>query len=174
MPANFKFYVDKASEQAVVIMMTSDTNATTQVSAPVLGSEDDTDIIGTLFAVKTWNKDAYGNQWATFEWYVQFFDNSGLPTNSTLQLSFTFFNQTTGVENPTETIPAGQPSIVVTGSVNSLGSSGEFLNQSGYCNKTDYSTKSFRLYEVYFPQAVVTYTNVFNSLPQPSVAPLPA
>lgn len=174
MPANFKFYVNNASEKSVVIMMTSDSNATTQVSAPVLGSEDDTDIIGTLFAVKTWNKDAYGNELSTFEWYIQFFDNSGLPTNSTLKLLFTWFNQTTGVENPTEKIPNGQTSVVYTGSVDSLGSSGEFLNQSGYCNKTNYSTKSFRLYEVYFPQAVVTYTNVFNSLPQPSVAPLPA
>lgn len=102
MPANFKFYLNKASEKSVVIMMTSDTNATIQVSAPVLGSEDDTNIIGTMFTVKTWNKDAYGNEWVTFENFFQFFDNSGLPTNSTLQLSFTFFNQTTGVENVTE------------------------------------------------------------------------
>lgn len=172
MPANFKFYVDKASEQVVVIS-TSDSNATTQVSAPVLGSEDKTDIIGTLFAIKIWNKDAYGNEWANSQWYIQFFDNSGLPTNSTLKLFDALFNQTTGKENPTETIPVDQTSVVVTGSVDPLGSTGEFLNQPGYFNKTNYSTKSFRLYEVYFPQAVVTYTNAFNSLPQPSVAPLP-
>lgn len=174
MPAKLKFYVNEDNEQAVVIMMTSDTNATTQVSIPVLGSEDDTDIIGTLFTIKTWNKDAYGNEWVTFEANIQFFDNSGFPTNSTLQLNFTFFNETNGTINPTEVIPYGKTSIIATGSVNSLVSSGEFLNQSGYCNKTIISTSPFKLYEVYFPQAVVTYTNVFNSLPQPSVAPLPA
>jgi len=53
-------------------------------------------------------------------------------------------------------------------------STGEYANQVGYVEYDKDSSKIFAEQTVYFPLPIVTYTNAFNSLPQPSTAPLPA
>lgn len=164
MPSNFNFYVNKSSEKSVLVI-DQPTYKVTQGSATVLGSQTDSNVIGSVLFTKTWNQDASGSSQASFEWKIVFNNNTSLPQNSILNLNFEFKDQTTGSNNPTETIPSGSTSVTVTGAVQNLASSGEFINQPGYCNKTKSSSSSYRLYEVYFPQAVVTYTNVFNNYP---------
>jgi hypothetical protein len=59
--------------------------------------------------------------------------------------------------------------------LNSTSSSGEYAAQVGYA--TSIRNKKDNLNDVTtinFPLPIVTYTNAFNSLPQPSTAPLPA
>ena len=58
--------------------------------------------------------------------------------------------------------------------VNPSLSTGEYANQVGYLTFTKDSKKPFASLTVVFPQPILTYTNAFNSLPQPSTAPLPA
>lgn len=53
-------------------------------------------------------------------------------------------------------------------------SSGEYANQVGYIERVVDSVKGLDKHKVYFPLPILTYTNAFNSLPQPSTAPLPA
>jgi hypothetical protein len=58
--------------------------------------------------------------------------------------------------------------------VNPSQSTGEYANQVGYLEFNKDSTKTFASLTFKFPQPILTYTNAFNSLPQPSTAPLPA
>lgn len=58
--------------------------------------------------------------------------------------------------------------------INQSESSGEYANQVGYIEYIKDSSKIFAKQTVYFPLPTVTYTNAFNSLPQPSTAPLPS
>jgi hypothetical protein len=58
--------------------------------------------------------------------------------------------------------------------VNPSQSTGEYANQVGYEIYVKDSTKTFGSFTFYFPLPILTYTNAFNSLPQPSTAPLPA
>jgi hypothetical protein len=58
--------------------------------------------------------------------------------------------------------------------VNTSLSTGKYANQAGYRETYKDSTQDFVINKVYFPQPILTYTNAFNSLPQPNTAPLPA
>jgi len=59
--------------------------------------------------------------------------------------------------------------------VNSTLSTGEWSGQVGYVKQNKKNANSIsNKYEFNFPLPIVTYTNTFNSLPQPSTAPLPA
>jgi hypothetical protein len=58
--------------------------------------------------------------------------------------------------------------------VNTSLSTGEYANQLGYRETVKDVSKNFVKNTVYFPLPTVTYTNAFNSLPQPSTAPLPS
>jgi hypothetical protein len=58
--------------------------------------------------------------------------------------------------------------------VNTSLSTGEYANQVGYRETVKDASKNFVKNTVYFPLPTVTYTNAFNSLPQPSTAPLPS
>jgi hypothetical protein len=180
MPASFTCYVNKASEVIVdsssELPITLNGKGITLVSAPILGSKHDSDVIGTMMISKLYTEDNIGNKLATFTYTLKFNADSDLPSSpfsDVLCLTEKLYNNFTIPENgnPSENIPAGESSVVLTGAVNQFESSGEFCNQFGYFNKTKDLTQ-FRTYEVNFPQLVASYTNVFNSLPQPSVAPL--
>jgi hypothetical protein len=170
MPSQFTFYSNKNSEVLISNTSYGNTNISV-VSANVLSSQSDSSVIGQLLVTKTNTVDNNNNVYANFEWQIQFNSNANVPPNL-LALSFGFFNQTTSGQNPTEKIPVGQSQVVVTGGINSASCNGEYCNQFGYCNKTKYASSSFRQYDIYFPQLVASYTNVFNSLPQQNVAPL--
>ena len=59
--------------------------------------------------------------------------------------------------------------------VNSTLSSGEYAAQVGYATSIRNSKDNLNdVTVINFPLPIVTYTNAFNSLPQPSTAPLPA
>jgi hypothetical protein len=172
MPAQFTFYSDKSSE---VLLSTSVSGPTTTsvVSANILASASaSASLIGSALVTKTNTIDGSGNVWAIFNWQFQF--NSGntlsVPADQ-LVVTFSFNNDTTSGSNPTESIPTGQTSVTVTGSIQNY-SQGAYQNQFGYVTKVKSATTNFRQYNVFFPQLVANYTNVFNSLPQPNVAPL--
>lgn len=102
----------------------------------------------------------YGNT------FIKFFENSDLPygDDNILVLSGTFFNKYS--QN-------GSVDGTYTHQVNSALSSGEYSGQVGYA-QTVKKNGSNDATTINFPLPTVTYTNAFNSLPQPSTAPLPA
>jgi hypothetical protein len=60
MPSNFNFYVNKSSEKSVLVI-DQPTYKVTQGSATVLGSQTDSNVIGSVLFTKTWNQDASGS-----------------------------------------------------------------------------------------------------------------
>jgi hypothetical protein len=182
MPASFTFFVDKASEKVLQTTYGIVENTWyTLVEVDVLNDDPHANsglkhhqVIGSMIIEKQTVIASHDNVWAEFNYAIVFNEGNpmNLPAGDVLALSFSFFNQTTTSENPSEIIPAGETSVTLTGGVDSNQCSGEFLNQFGYCEKVKDETTSFRKYSVFFPQLVASYTNVFNSLPQPSVAPL--
>lgn len=177
MPAQFSFYTDKASEVIIESQVTPDSKSGVMlISSNLLSSKDDTNSIGRLLITKSFATDLDGSLVADFTYTAKFNSSSGLPSSpfsDVLVFTTKLYNNITipASFNPTEIIQPGQTSVQLTGAVNQFNSSGEFCNQFGYAVKTK-DTTNFRKYDVYFPQLVANYTNVFNSLPQPSVAPL--
>jgi len=182
MPTAFTCYINKSSESANVHQIASTTypsdpsaNITITSGHATLLSQPNSDpssVIGSVFFTKSYNYDLCGNTISTFVWDFNF-DGSGGFAAGNVQSQFYFFNQASYSNgNPTEIIPSGQTSVTVQGILNGNLSTTCFANQYGYVIKTKSSTSNYRRYDFYYPQAVMTYTNVFNSLPQPSVAPL--
>jgi hypothetical protein len=112
-------------------------------------------------------------------------NETDLVTSSTI---FRKFNEQSGV-------PSGDNNILVTSTtqynkfdedgkvikdgnyidcVASEQSTGEYANQVGYVERVVDSVKGIVKSRLVFPLPILTYTNAFNSLPQPSTAPLPA
>jgi hypothetical protein len=170
MPAQFSFYSDKNSETVLSTTTSGSSTYTSVISANLLASASSSTPIGSLIVTKSNVTDPSNNIWATFKWCFKFNNSNAIsvPPNELVAV-YEFFNQTTAGSNPSENIPAGG-SGTFTGSINNA-SSGEYQNQFGYVIKTK-DQSAFRRYDVYFPQLVANYTNVFNSLPQPNVAPL--
>lgn len=178
MPAQITFYADKSSEVIVESQLTPDGKSGAYIiSSDLLSSRDDASSIGRLIINKVFATDLDGSIVADFTYTVKFSANSGLPSSpfsDVLVFNTKLYNNVLippASKNPTEIIQPGQTSVQLTGGVVTSQSSGEFCNQFGYAVKTKDLT-NFRKYDVYFPQLVANYTNVFNSLPQPSVAPL--
>lgn len=163
MPSQFTFYSDKMSE-TIVSTESYGMTVVTNMTANVLSSPNNNTQMGTLFIKKINTLDNNKNVWSEFEYKIKL--DSGI-----VIFNFNYFNQTTTGENPTELIPAGKDSVVLTTGLLSSSASGIFCNQFGYVNKTK-NASQFRQFDVYFPQMVCSYTNVFNSLPQPNTAPL--
>jgi len=100
--------------------------------------------------------------------FIKFFENSGFPygDDNILVISGT---------NVNKVINNSLIDGTYTYQVNSALSSGEYAAQVGYA--TSIRNRKDNLNDVTvinFPLPTVTYTNAFNSLPQPSTAPLPA
>lgn len=99
---------------------------------------------------------------------LKFFENSGLPYGDD---NILVSNLTTN----NKYIPgSGLLDGTYIQQVNTFLSTGEWSGQIGYATITRDSTKIYDKAEVNFPLPVVTYTNAFNSLPQPNTAPLPS
>jgi hypothetical protein len=99
--------------------------------------------------------------------FIKFNEYAGVPygDNNILVTTMTRYND---IKNTI--LVDGVYNIIVSQSE----STGEYANQVGYIEYVKDSTKIFVKQTLYFPQPIVTYTNAFNSLPQPNTAPLPA
>ena len=123
-------------------------------------------VIGSLISVYEATTTA-NDQRSVVSSFFKFFENSGLPygDDNILVAETTLYNKyVNGV----------RADGLYTHPVNQSLSSGEYANQVGYATYVKDSSKVFAEFTFNFPLPVVTYTNVFNSLPQPSTAPLPA
>ena len=165
MPASTQINSDKNSE--IVLSSTVDSTGTTYITVLTgnLLKTDNSTQIGTYLATKTCTKDTNNNVWSKFEYNFQIGPNAGIPSGS-IDFTLNYYNETTFTSNPSENIGS------YTNGLNAPVSTDAYCNQVGYVTKTK-SSSQFRTYLFNWPLPVVNYTNAFNSLPQPSVAPLP-
>jgi len=180
MPAQTSFYTN--SDQEIVLSSTEVSASfnsiivTAIVTSPIYSSMECTTKVGTFLCTKqvtSVNGATSGEGlFATFSWQFQFSEGNilQLPANE-LDATFNLAGSVVILPNPTELLPLGASSQTYNGSANSAHGNGEFLNQFGYLVKTKYATSPVRKFDVYFPQLIAQYTNAFNSLPQPSLAP---
>jgi len=166
MPAKFSIYNKPVIEDLETVAILPSTNFTSY-KLKFYDTQECTKQIGVGFTqVYTHNFDLdnanYGNT------FIKFFKDSGLPygDDNILVLSSTVFNKYGS---------GGSVDGIYNYQVNSALSSGEYAGQVGYAvsikNQKD---KLNEVTTVNFPLPTVTYTNAFNSLPQPSTAPLPS
>ena len=177
MPAQFTFYTDKFSEVVVDSRVSFGKTGVIVVSCNLFRSDTNDTVDGRLLITKSFTTDVDGTIVATFEYTAKFNEASGLPSAPfTDVLCFTtkLYNNITIPQNfnITEIIPPGQTSVQITCAIDQFLSTGEFCNQFGYVDIITNSNTIFKQYNVYFPLLVAQYTNAFNGLPQPSIAPL--
>ena len=167
MPAKIVVYSKPTDIQDYERFVSSPNTYMDYFTRNVYSSPDCTTIIGVAFYESTFhtfskNLCVYGDT------FIKFFKNSGFPYGDDNILVISGTNVNKIVKND-----------LIDGTyifqVNSAFSSGEYQGQVG--NATFTRNKKSGLNDVTvinFPLPIVTYTNAFNSLPQPSTAPLPA
>jgi hypothetical protein len=168
MPATIVFYREAIAPPKTILYESPNKNYIIyQRYNPLYSNPECTDIIGnqTTIYTTTFNVD---DEITSVKLFLKFNEISGVPygDDNILVVTNTRVNKINGdifIKN------------IYTGVVSTNESTGEYANQTGYYNyyKTDSEYNSYK-YEVFFPLPIVTYTNAFNSLPQPSTAPLPA
>jgi len=168
MPATIVFYREDVTPPKTILYESPDKKYIVyQRYTQIYGNPECTDIIGyqNIIYTTTFNE---VDEITSIKLFLKFNEKSGLPNgdDNILVVNNTRVNKISGdtfIKN------------IYKGVVNSFESTGEYANQVGYYiyYKTDAIYNSFK-YEVFFPLPTVTYTNAFNSLPQPSTAPLPA
>jgi len=171
MPAQFTFYtkISESNAPPTIYYESSDKKYKTFGRTSNIYNNEDLEtckIIGTKFVIyNTILVDDENIQAFTSTSY-KFNENSGLPfgNDNILVVDSKFWN---GVINNITTFGIKIASI-------STSSTGEFANQTGYEEYIKDGKKIFAQTTIYFPLPIVTYTNAFNSLPQPSTAPLPS
>ena len=167
MPASFTFYnKPNVVEEFETFVFSPNTNVI-YYTINIYDSIECTNIIGIAFS-EIYNHTFSGNKSNFGNTFIKFFENSGLPygDDNILVTSGTSVNK----------VVDGR---LIDGTyiyqVNSALSSGEYSGQVG--NATCVRNRKDGLNDatiVNFPLPILTYTNAFNSLPQPSTAPLPA
>ena len=167
MPATIVFYTDPNDVQDYEQFVFSPNTILSYFTRNVYSDPQCTKIIGTIF-YETYDHRFSGNSVLYGNVFIKFFENSGFPYGDDNILVISGTNVNKLVNN-----------FLIDGTymsqVNSTLSSGEYSGQVGNSRTirnikdglNDVST-------VYFPLPILTYTNAFNSLPQPSTAPLPA
>jgi hypothetical protein len=163
MPASLVFYSKNKGITKTILYESPDKNYIVyQRYSPIYSNPECTDNIGnrTINYTSTLNED---DEITAVKIFFKFNENSGYPygDDNILVVNHTRVNKRNGdvfIKN------------IYRGSVNTNESTGEYLNQTGYYT---YYKEDNDKYEVFFPLPTVTYTNAFNSLPQPSTAPLP-
>jgi hypothetical protein len=167
MPASLTYYREKTASKAQIEFLSGDTDYA--VIQEILNLYDKNDnIIGTNTSLSTLVRNPAGDIILTGNSYVKFNELSGYPYGDDNIFSFTFtiFNKldfTTGL-----LVDGTYPSN------SNACSTGEYANQVAYAQLIRDSTQKYDKVTVNFPLPTLTYTNAFNSLPQPSTAPLPA
>ena len=170
MPAEFSYFTKREDYKTKTILYESpDKNYIIYKKVINLYNSDDVEnakIIGVSTNMYTETTDADDIVTST-KTYRKFYENAGVPygDNNILVTNNTRYNKYTDY-----ILKDG----IYTNIVNQNESTGEYANQIGYLNYPKDSSKIFIGHEVYFPLPTVTYTNAFNSLPQPNTAPLPS
>ena len=169
MPASFTYYFKVSdTKQTPIFLYESPNYEIYKRSFPIYNSDnlETSVIIGNYTVIYTSILNENEDLITTSQAFTKFFENSGVPygDNNILVTNITRVNK---VFN--RVVADGVYQFKMNGSL----SSGEYANQIGYDTYIKDSTKIFASHTIYFPLPVVTYTNAFNSLPQPSTAPLP-
>lgn len=175
MPAEFNVYVKLSETKTKPTILYENADKSYRVFKRVFqlyktDSLENEIIVGTHTVTYTSiinNNDITTDDITTNIIYIKFNELSGVPygDDNILVLNKTTYNKYTN-----NILKDG----VYTNIVNPSQSTGEYANQVGYEIYVKDSTKVFGSYTIKFPLPTVTYTNAFNSLPQPSTAPLPA
>ena len=168
MPATIVFYTNPSDVQDYEKFVFSPNTTLTYFTRNVYSDPQCSKIIGTKF-YETYVHNFSGNSAIYFNAFIKFFENSGFPygDDNILVISGTSVNKT----RPDNLLLDGTYIY----QVNSALSNGEYSGQVGNCRHIVNREASLNnVTTVYFPQPILTYTNAFNSLPQPSTAPLPA
>ena len=176
MPASLSYYRAKNTTTIDVDFISSDLD--TSIGKTLQNLYDaDGNLIGTenilLEAVKFASDDVI----VTYTSFSRFNELSGFPNgdDNILSLTTTFVNKLTDSSLPI----LKEDSLLIlkegtyTLNYNPL-SIGEYANQVCYAQFTRDNSQTYDKVVVNFPLPILTYTNAFNSLPQPSTAPLPA
>ena len=170
MPAEFSYFTKQEGYNKKDILYESpDKNYVIYKKVINLYNSDDVEnakVIGVRTIIYTQTTDADDIVTSTTN-YTKFYENAGVPygDNNILVTNNTRYNKYTDY-----ILKDG----IYTNIVNQNESTGEYANQIGYLNYEKDSTKIFNKGTYYFPLPTVTYTSAFNSLPQPSTAPLPS
>lgn len=167
MPATIVFYTDPNDAQDYEQFVFSPNTILTYFTRNVYSDSECSKIIGTEF-YETYGHRFSGNSVLYGNVFVKFFENSGFPHGDDNILVISGTNVNKYVDD-----------FLIDGTytyqINSTLSSGEYSGQVG--NSTFVRNRKDGLNDVNivnFPLPILTYTNAFNSLPQPSTAPLPA
>jgi hypothetical protein len=130
--------------------------------------DENNNVIGSETTLGTFVRNPSGDIIINTNSYIKFNELSGFPYGDDNILSFTF-TYVNKVDLTNYQLIEG----TYTGVSNAC-SSGEYANQVAYSQFTIDNSQKYDKIIVNFPLPTVTYTNAFNSLPQPSTAPLPA
>lgn len=167
MPAKILLYSKPTDVQDYERFVSSPTTYIDYFTRNVYNNPECTTMIGVAFYESTYhifskNLCVYGDV------FIKFFENSGLPygDDNILVISGTNVNKTVN-------------SDLIDGKyiyqINSAFSTGEYQGQVGNATFTRNMQSGLNdITIINFPLPILTYTNAFNSLPQPSTAPLPA
>jgi len=171
MPAQFSFYIKIADTKTdpIILYESPDKNYISYKREIPLYNSDSLEtakVIGieTVIYTNIINVSGSINSSKTF---IKFNEVSELPYGDNNILVHT----RTGYDDNKNTILVDGVYLFI---VSQNESTGEYANQVGYIEYVKDSTKILAKETCYFPQPILTYTNAFNSLPQPSTAPLPA
>lgn len=166
MPASFTIYVPRSIFSGREVITISPTTSELFINFNVYSDPELTNQVGQLFSdtmIHAWS----GNVTTYNTTFIKFSSNSGLPNGDD---NILVGNLTT---NNKFTSGSGLANGTYYQQSNTFLSTGEWSGQTGYATITRDSTKTYDKVDVQFPIPVVTYTNAFNSLPQPNTAPLP-
>ena len=166
MPASFTFY-NNSKEYLNLKISTSEDGVTSRTFSKIIYNSHDLDkSIGIATYSYNFQYDSNNNVYNYGNMFIKFDNNSGFPNgeDNILVLSSTSVNK---FDKNNESVDRE-----FTQQINQSLSTGEYSGQIGYSDTSRRNGVVTR--NVYFPQPILTYTNAFNSLPQPSTAPLPA
>jgi len=171
MPASFTVYINDTQMEYEKVVLSPTTYI--EFFKNFLYKYDDPECkkepIGILAVEQSVHIFPTGNMIQNGNAYNNFYSNSGLPYGDANILIVSFSNSTNLLNN------ASSQDSSYSQQVNPILSTGEWSGQIGYENATiDKTNPKISKHEFNFPLPIVTYTNAFNSLPQPSTAPLPA
>jgi hypothetical protein len=166
MPASFKFYGIPDDVQDTEIFVFSPNTYQFIYTRFLYSDPECTNRIGSAY-YDLLSHNFNDNNSLSGNAFIKFFPNSGVPQgdDNILVISGTNFNKVVNGKLKDGTY---------TFQVNSTLSSGEWSGQVGYVTEVKSTENGLNFFTFNFPLPTLTYTNAFNSLPQPSTAPFPA
>lgn len=171
MPAQFSFFCKTADTKVAPTIHHESPDKSYVIfkrTLPIYNTDNlkTTQIIGSYTAMYT-SVSNPDDLFTSTQNIIKFFENSGLPYGDD-NILVTTSTKSNKVEN--NIVIDGKYTLIISANE----STGKYANQVGYNSYTKDSSKIFIKHDVYFPLPILTYTNAFNSISQPSTAPLPA